>query len=75
MAKRRLDVRRRLNIHSFTFLTSYVTAPLQTKWPEDFQVYHDSPQYFVITKGECIYEDSHNGISMRDIKAELGSGD
>lgn len=34
---------------------------------EQYDVYHESPQVLVIRNGECIYDESHNGISMDDI--------
>ncbi len=34
---------------------------------EDFQVYHQSPQILLIVNGECIFDESHTGISMDDI--------
>ena len=33
----------------------------------DFRVSHESPQVLLIRKGECIYDESHMGISMDDI--------
>lgn len=38
---------------------------------EQFDVYHESPQVLVIRKGECIYDESHNGISMDEIVESL----
>lgn len=34
---------------------------------ETFNVYHESPQVLVIRNGECIYDESHYGITMEDI--------
>lgn len=34
---------------------------------EDFDVTHESPQVLVIKNGECIYDESHSGISMDEI--------
>lgn len=34
---------------------------------DDFQVYHESPQVLVIRNGACVYDESHNGISMDEI--------
>lgn len=38
---------------------------------ETFQVYHESPQVLLIRNGECIYEESHNGICMEDIAEQV----
>ncbi len=32
-----------------------------------FNVYHESPQILLIKNGECIYDQSHNGIVMAEI--------
>ncbi len=40
---------------------------------ESFHVHHESPQILVIWKGECIYDESHNTISMADIIEQLPS--
>lgn len=32
-----------------------------------FGVVHESPQVLLIRNGECIYEESHNAISMEEI--------
>ena len=37
------------------------------KIAEQFDVYHESPQVLVIRQGECVYDESHLGISMHDI--------
>lgn len=34
---------------------------------EEFNVHHESPQILLIKKGECVYDESHNGIDMQDI--------
>ncbi len=32
-----------------------------------FGVRHESPQVLLIKNGECVYDESHNGISMEEI--------
>lgn len=34
---------------------------------EVFSVYHESPQVLIISRGECIFDTSHNGIRMDEI--------
>jgi bacillithiol system protein YtxJ len=34
---------------------------------EEFDVYHESPQVLIIKSGQCVYDESHLGISLRDI--------
>ena len=34
---------------------------------DEFSVHHESPQVLLIRNGECVYDESHNGISMDEI--------
>jgi len=36
-----------------------------------FQVHHESPQVILIKDGECIYDESHYGIMMDELKSFL----
>jgi bacillithiol system protein YtxJ len=36
-----------------------------------FQVHHESPQILLIKDGECIYDESHYGIMMDELKSFL----
>jgi len=38
---------------------------------ETFEVEHESPQILLIKDGQCIYNASHNGISVDNLEAEL----
>lgn len=38
---------------------------------EVFAVAHQSPQILIIKDGNCIYDNSHMGISYQDIKSEV----
>lgn len=38
---------------------------------EKFSVYHESPQVLLIKNGECVYDESHNGINMDEIVSQL----
>lgn len=40
---------------------------------ETFGVNHESPQVLVIKNGECIFDESHNGIRMDDILEQAGA--
>ncbi len=37
---------------------------ISNKIAEDFSVYHESPQILLIKNGECVYDESHTGISQ-----------
>jgi len=54
----------------FNFLDLISNRALSNKISEQFNVYHESPQVLLISKGECVYDESHMGISMNDILQE-----
>jgi bacillithiol system protein YtxJ len=37
---------------------------------ELFSVQHESPQILLIKNGECIYDESHQGITMQEIEEQ-----
>ena len=41
--------------------------PISNKIAEVFHVHHESPQVLLIRNGSCVYDESHNGISMDEI--------
>jgi bacillithiol system protein YtxJ len=51
----------------FYYLDLLAHRPLSNKVSEVFKVHHESPQVLVIKDGQCIYDESHLGISMVDI--------
>ncbi|MCW3073782.1 MAG: ytxJ [Flaviaesturariibacter sp.] len=51
----------------FYLLDLIAYRSLSNKIAADFGVHHESPQVLVIKNGECVYDESHMGISMRDI--------
>lgn len=38
---------------------------------EFFNVHHESPQVILVKQGECIYDESHYGIMMDELKSFL----
>ena len=38
---------------------------------EKFQVHHESPQVLLISRGDCIYEESHLGIRVGELQEIL----
>ena len=72
MAKNRLEREPTADNTSFYFLDILRYRPISNKIAEDFHVHHESPQVLIIKNGECIYEESHNGINMGDLIMELG---
>ena len=74
MAKGRLDRETPLEGYPFYYLDLLKYRPISNKIAEDFHVFHQSPQVLVIRNGECIFEESHNGINMEEINDQLTSG-
>ena len=67
VAKGRLEKWRPSEEFDFYFLDLIKHRPLSNKIAEAFQVYHQSPQVLVIRNGECVYDESHLGISLQEI--------
>jgi bacillithiol system protein YtxJ len=68
----------RLNRHEFPqeidfyFLDIIHHRNISNKIAKDFEVRHESPQVLVINNGKCVYDESHSGIQMDDIKQSAG---
>jgi len=67
MAKSRLERSTQPENMSFYYLDLIRYRGISNKIADDFQVAHESPQVLVIRNGECIYDESHNGIQMADL--------
>jgi bacillithiol system protein YtxJ len=73
MAKMRLERAPSPADTTFYCLDLLKHRAVSNKIAEDFSVYHESPQMLIIRNGECIYDESRNGISMEDIAAGLSA--
>ena len=51
----------------FYFLDLLANRSLSNKIAEVFKVHHESPQILLIRDGQCVYDESHLGISMHEI--------
>ena len=51
----------------FHYLDLITYRSISNQIAEDFKVYHESPQILLIKNGECVYDESHSGISMDEI--------
>lgn len=67
MAKSRLERAEAPEDVTFYYLDLLQYRPISNKIAEVFDVHHESPQVLLIRNGECVYEESHNGISMDEI--------
>ena len=70
MAKSRLDRASAPDGVLFYYLDLIKYRNISAKIVEVFGVHHESPQVLVIRNGECVYDESHNGISMDEILAQ-----
>lgn len=67
IAKSRLDKDKQPENTDFYYLDLISFRSLSSKIAEVFNIYHESPQVLVIRNGECVYEESHMGITMKNI--------
>ena len=54
----------------YYFLDIIHYRSISNKIAEEFMVYHESPQVLVIRNGECVYDESHMGITAQEIEAQ-----
>ena len=73
MVKMRLERKAAPENVQFYFLDLIRHRSLSNKIAEVFEVYHESPQVLLIKKGECVYDESHNGIMMEDIEEQANA--
>lgn len=69
MAKNRLDKNDRPEGVDFYYLDIINYRPISNKIAEEFNVNHQSPQVLIINGGKCVYNESHSGIRMDEIKS------
>ncbi|MEP7318244.1 MAG: bacillithiol system redox-active protein YtxJ [Panacibacter sp.] len=55
----------------FYFLDLIRFRNISDKIAHDLNVYHESPQILLIINGECIYDESHLGIDMRELSEQI----
>ena len=71
MAKSRLERSHLPPNIQFYFLDLIKYRGISNKIEELFDVNHESPQVLLIKNGTCIYDESHNGISMEEIDLQV----
>src|SRR5690349_14853803 len=67
VAKTRLEKWQPSEDFDFYFLDLIRNRPLSNKIADTFMVHHESPQVLVVKDGECVYDESHLGISLQEI--------
>jgi bacillithiol system protein YtxJ len=71
MAKGRLDRSAEPQGMLFYYLDLIRYRSLSNQVAEVFHVHHESPQILLIKDGNCTYEESHNGIDMEELLAQV----
>lgn len=71
MAKNRLDKMEHDDAADYYYLDLLRFRNVSNKIAEDYAVHHESPQILLVVNGECVYEESHNGIIPEDIRTEV----
>lgn len=67
MAKGRLDREPTIESVDFYYLDLIKHRDISNFIAEKYKVHHESPQVLLISKGECVFDESHNGITMAEI--------
>lgn len=67
VAKSRLEKGKKPADADYYFLDIINYRNISNKISEEFKVYHESPQVLVIRNGECVYDESHMGITPQEI--------
>jgi bacillithiol system protein YtxJ len=70
MAKARLERAAAPEDISFYYLDLIKYRAISNKLAEIFHVHHESPQVLLLKNGECVYDESHNGIYMEDLQEQ-----
>ncbi len=71
MAKNRLDRAGKPDGITLYYLDLLKHRELSNDVADVFGVMHESPQILLIKNGECIYDESHSGISMGELSEQL----
>ena len=72
MAKSRLEREEASAGIEFYYLDLLAHRDISNAIAEKFSVHHESPQIILLKDGECVYDESHSGITMQDINEQAG---
>ncbi len=73
MAKHRLEKTATPGEIDFYYLDLIKNRNISQKIAEEFNIRHESPQVLLIKNGECIYDESHSGITMDEITEQAAA--
>jgi len=68
MVKSRLERAEAPENVDFYYLDLIRHRDISNQVANDYAVEHESPQVLLIRNGQCVYDESHNGISMDELK-------
>lgn len=71
VAKNRLEKAGAPEGADFYYLDLINYRSISNRVAEVFRVHHESPQILVIRDGKCVYDESHMGISMNEIRSQI----
>ena len=72
LVKNRLERSEQPDAIDFYFLDLIRFRPVSNSVADTFRINHESPQVLLIRNGLCVYDESHMGITMADIKEQGG---
>jgi bacillithiol system protein YtxJ len=67
VVKGRLERARKPESIDFYYLDLLSHRPISNRIVDLFEIDHESPQVLLIRNGECVYDESHMGITMDEI--------
>ena len=67
VVKGRLERAEKPEAIDFYYLDLISYRPVSNKVADLFRIDHESPQVLLIRDGQCVYDESHMGITMADI--------
>ena len=70
MAKGRLDRSKAPANISFYYLDLKQFRSVSNAVASHYDVAHESPQVILVANGKCVYDESHNGITMDEIEEQ-----
>lgn len=71
MAKSRLECEPNWNEADFYYLDLLQHRAISNHIAEEFDVHHESPQLILLHHGACVFDQSHNGITVEELKEQL----
>jgi bacillithiol system protein YtxJ len=71
MVLHRIEKMRCMPDVNFYFLDILAQPLLSGRIAEMLHVHHESPQLLLLNSGECVYEESHSGITADDLLEQI----